>query len=51
MQRQLHKDHQLKNAKMIIVQPAPPVVLIEWITKQKEDLKCQGFRGSKNDAP
>jgi len=33
------------------MQPAPPEVLIEWIKKQKEDLRCQGFGESRNDAP
>ena len=36
---------------MIIAQPAPLVVLIEWIKKQKEDLRYEGFGGSRNDAP
>jgi len=36
---------------MIIAQPAPHVVLIEWIKKQKEDLRYQGFGGGKSGAP
>ena len=36
---------------MIIAQPAPLVVLIEWIKKQKEDLRYQGFGGGKSGAP
>ncbi|KHN19397.1 hypothetical protein glysoja_041926 [Glycine soja] len=41
----------VENTKIIIMQPAPPEVLIEWIKKQKEDLRCQGFGESRNDAP
>ncbi|KAG5006733.1 hypothetical protein JHK82_024675 [Glycine max] len=41
----------IENAKMIIAQPAPHVVLIEWIKKQKEDLRYQGFGGGRSGAP
>ena len=35
---------------MIIAQSAPPAVLIEWIKKQREDLRYQGFGRSRKDA-
>ena len=35
---------------MIITQPVPQAMLIEWIKKQKEDLRSQGFGGSSNHA-
>ncbi|KAG4940951.1 hypothetical protein JHK87_044822 [Glycine soja] len=31
----------IENTKMIIMQPTPPIVLIEWIKKQKKDLRCK----------
>ena len=35
---------------MIITRPAPHATLIEWIKKQKVDLRSQGFGGSSNHA-
>ena len=35
---------------MIITQPVPQAMLIEWIKKQKEDLRSQGFGGINNHA-
>jgi len=36
---------------MIIVELAPLEVLIEWIEKQKEDRRYEGFGGSRSGAP
>ncbi|RZB71390.1 hypothetical protein D0Y65_036047, partial [Glycine soja] len=33
----------IENAKMIIAQPVPPTMLIEWIKKQKGRLKISRF--------
>lgn len=38
----------IENAKMFVIQPAPDATIIEWIKKQKKDLKSQGFGGRTN---
>ncbi|KAG5049470.1 hypothetical protein JHK85_010573 [Glycine max] len=42
------KSLAIENAKMIITQHAPQPTIIEWIKKQQEDLRSQGFGGSRN---